>query len=58
MYPKEAWKFKLWQEAMLRGAIVGKPEYKRTGKSTGYKGSQTARKRRNRRKKAQRKRNA
>lgn len=37
MYPKEAWKFKLWTDAMLRGATVGAPEYK--GKSTGSKHS-------------------
>jgi len=38
-HPKEAWKFKLWTDAMLRGATVGDPEYK--GKSTGSTGSPT-----------------
>lgn len=32
-HPTEAWKFKAWSEAMLRGARVGTPEYK--GKSLG-----------------------
>jgi len=48
MYPKEAWKFKLWTEAMLRGAIVKDPEYK--GKSTGSRVSKTSRPRRRKRK--------
>lgn len=53
-HPKEAWKFKLWTEAMLRGAIVGSPEYKAktTGSSSGTTSSNVrARKRRRRRKK-------
>jgi len=52
MYPKEAWKFKLWTDAMLRGAHVGQPQYKKThAKPTGSKVSKTFRKRRRRRKK-------
>jgi len=52
-YPKPAWKFKLWTEAMLRGATVGDPEYKgkTAAKSTGSKASRTSRRRRRRRKK-------
>lgn len=33
-HPREAWKFKLWSEAMLRGATVKDPEYKGKSKSS------------------------
>jgi len=51
-YPKPAWKFKAWTEAMLRGATVGDPEYKgKRAKSTGSKTSRINRKKRRRRRK-------
>lgn len=53
MYPKEAWKFKMWSDAMLRGATVGNPEYKgKQVSSTTSKSSKTRRRSRRRRKKA------
>lgn len=56
MYPKEAWKFKLWTEAMLRGAIVGSPQYKGRihASKTGSKVSPTNKRHRRRRKRASR----
>lgn len=48
-HPKEAWKFKLWSEAMLRGATVGNPEYKGKSSSNGMTSSNRAPTRRRRR---------
>lgn len=54
-HPKEAWKFKLWTDAMLRGAIVGNPEYKGKASSSANKGrAQPQRQQRRRRRKRKR----
>lgn len=51
-FPRTAWKFKAWTEAMLRNSTVDTPDYgKRGGNSIGSRGSQTRRRRRKRRKK-------
>jgi len=54
-HPKTAWKFKLWTDAMLRGAQVGDPDYKsKRSKSTGSKVSQMTKKMRKRRRRRKR----
>lgn len=50
-FPKEAWKFKAWTNAMLQGAQVGTPEYKAKGLSISKTSSNRKRKRKRRRRK-------
>lgn len=55
-YPKEVWKFRKWTEAMVKGAMVGTPEYK--GSSRGGKTATMKRKRRKKRRRTRAKKEA
>lgn len=58
-HPKEAWKFKLWTDAMLRGATVGDPEYgKKSGKGASSMTSKSSRQMKARRRRRRRRKNA
>lgn len=50
-FPKEAWKFKAWTNAMLQGAQVGTPEYKAKGLGTKQSSTRQRKKRKRRRRK-------
>jgi len=51
MFPKTAWKFKAWTDAMLRNATVDTPDYGKKGSKSTSTGKTVRRRRRRRRKK-------